>query len=222
MSLSDWAGCVPPGGVVLQGARVRLEPLDWDQHGAALFDAVAGPGNEDIWEFMPLGPFDTLSDYKCVFGGYGEKAGWAPMVICSVGKSQVLGTATYMRIRAAMGSCEVGAVAYSHALQRTPEATEAMYLMARHVFDDLGYRRYEWKCDNANARSRRAAERYGFKFEGVFRNDMVMKGRNRDTAWFAMTDEDWSQVKAGFETWLAPGNFDETGQQLKSLEDCRS
>ena len=148
--------------------------------------------------------------------------GWETMVILSSVSEAIRGMASFMRIRDAHGSCEVGAVAYSHSLQRTPEATEAMYLMARHVFDDLHYRRYEWKCHNENERSKRAALRYGFAFEGVFRNDMVMKGRSRDTAWFAMTDEDWPRVKAGFEAWLAPGNFDEAGQQIRTLEACRT
>ena len=127
-----------------------------------------------------------------------------------------------MRIREIHGSAEVGCVAFSHALRRTPEATEAMYLMAQHLLEELGYRRYEWKCHNENAASHRAAQRFGFKFEGVFRNDMVIRGQNRDTAWYAMTDADWPNVKAAFEAWLDPSNFDAAGQQKQSLESFRS
>ncbi len=221
MSLSNWESCERPGGTVLTGQHVRLEPLDWDKHGAGLFDAVAGTGSESIWTYMPIGPFTDLNGFRRVFGAAHDRGGWQTLVICSTAAAQVLGMASYMRIREAHGSCEVGAVAFSHALQRTPEASEAMYLMARHVFEDLGYRRYEWKCHNENQRSKRAAARFGFQFEGVFRNDMVIKGKNRDTAWFAMTDDDWPKVKAGFETWLAADNFAVDGQQIKRLEDCR-
>ena len=133
----------------------------------------------------------------------------------------MLGMASYMRIRPEHGSAEVGFVCFSKAMQRTPAATEAMYLMARHLFDDLGYRRYEWKCDNANEKSRRAAERLGFAFEGVFRQDMVMKGRNRDTAWYSMLDTEWPAAKAAFEAWLAPENFDGEGRQRNKLADIR-
>ena len=129
--------------------------------------------------------------------------------------------AGYMRIREKHGSAEIGCVAFGRDLRRSPEATEAMSLMASHIFDELGYRRYEWKCHNGNAASRRAAKRFGFKFEGVFRNDMVVRGKNRDTAWFAMTDEDWPANKSAFEAWLSPSNFDAAGQQKKKLESFR-
>jgi RimJ/RimL family protein N-acetyltransferase len=126
-----------------------------------------------------------------------------------------------MRLRPEHGSVEIGCVVFGKALQKTRGATEAIYLMAKHAFSDLGYRRFEWKCDNDNADSKNAALRFGFEFEGVFRNDMVMKGRNRDTAWFSIIDTDWPIVKAGFETWLSAQNFDENGRQISSLRDCR-
>lgn len=219
--LKNWTPCNRPSPDVLTGRYVRLESLDWTRHGEALFDAVCGPGNEAIWTYMPDGPFATLDDFKRGFGGLAWELGWAPLVICRAETDAVLGMASYMRIREAHGSAEVGCVAFGPKLKRTREATEAMFLMGQYLFETLGYRRYEWKCHNENAASKRAAERFGFAFEGIFRNDMVVKGANRDTAWYAMTDEDWPGIKAGYETWLAPENFDETGEQkaaLKTLE----
>ncbi|VAW07153.1 Acetyltransferase, GNAT family, partial [hydrothermal vent metagenome] len=139
----------------------------------------------------------------------------------AVDTGAVLGMASYMRIRPEAGSVEIGCIVFSGALQKTPAATEAMYLMARHIFDDLGYRRYEWKCNDENAASKSAAERLGFQFEGVFRQDMVVKGENRDTAWFSVLDSEWPEVKAGLNAWLAPENFDADGRQRRSLRQCR-
>ena len=124
-----------------------------------------------------------------------------------------------MRLRPEYGSAEIGCVIFGDKLQKTRAATETLYLFAKHVFEDLGYRRFEWKCDNGNVASKRAAERFGFKFEGIFRNDMIVKGRNRDTAWYAMTDDDWTAVKARFETWLSPENFGFNSLQKKALSD---
>ena len=134
---------------------------------------------------------------------------------------RALGLASYMRIVPEHGVIEVGNLTFSPALQRTPVSTEAMALMAARVFEELGYRRYEWKCNALNAASRRTAERLGFTFEGVFRQMMVVKGRNRDTAWYAITDADWPAIRAGFAAWLSPDNFDESGQQRRSLRACR-
>ena len=132
------------------------------------------------------------------------------------------GVASYLRIGPAVGVIETGHINYSPLLQRTPAATEAMYLMMRRVFDELGYRRYEWKCDSLNARSRRAAERLGFTYEGVFRQATLYKGRNRDTAWYSITDKEWPRLKYGFQAWLSPGNFDSDGCQRQSLPDLTS
>lgn len=221
MTLKDWTPRETPGGIVLEGARVRLEPLDWAVHGDALFSAIAGPGNESIWRYMPDGPYDTREMFEQRFGHLVETRGWKPLIILRAGNGETLGMAAYMRLREAHGSVEVGAVAFSEALKRTPEATEAMALMAAHVFDDLGYRRYEWKCHNQNEASRRAALRFGFVYEGVFRNDMVIRGASRDTAWFAMTDDDWPLRRAAFTAWLSPDNFGEDGRQSQRLEDIR-
>lgn len=173
----------------------------------------------DLWRHIPIGPFDTAEALAAAFDFAGAALGWRTHVLF-VG-DRPAGMASYMRLRPEHGSAEVGCIVYGRPLQKTPAATEAMFIMARHLFDDLGYRRYEWKCDNANAASKRAAERLGFTFEGVFRNDMVMKGRSRDTAWFSITDAEWPRVKAALEAWLAPGNFDAEGRQRRALADFR-
>lgn len=220
-SFSDWKPCERPGQWPLPGARVVLEPLDWEAHGEGLYQAVAAPDLADIWTFMPIGPFDSRKDFQKTFSRVAKAMDWQTLVIRARTDGDVLGMASYMRLREAHGSVEVGCVAFGPALKRTPEATEAMYLMAGHVFDELGYRRYEWKCHNENDASKRAAERFGFEFEGVFRNDMIMKGRNRDTAWFAMTDTDWPPLRKAYERWLKPGNFDDQGVQKRKLESFR-
>ena len=222
MTLAGWTPRPVPGGRVLCGDRVQLEPLDWDVHGAGLFAAVAGPANAAIWAYMPIGPFDALPQFRSVFEAVCEQAGWQTLVIRRLRDGLIVGMASYMRIRPEHGSAEIGCVAFGDALKRTPEATEAGYLMAADLFDRLGYRRYEWKCHNDNAASRRAAARFGFRFEGVFRNDMVVRGKSRDTAWFAMTDVDWPAIRAGLQRWLAVDNFDAAGQQRRSLEAMRA
>jgi RimJ/RimL family protein N-acetyltransferase len=144
-----------------------------------------------------------------------------PIAIVELASDRPAGVASYLRIDPAMGSIEVGAILYSPALQRSPAATEAMYLMARHVFEELGYRRYEWKCDSLNQASRRAAERLGFRYEGTFRQAWVVKGRNRDTAWYSIIDSEWPALRNAFERWLDPSNFDAAGKQRARLEALR-
>lgn len=221
----DLTGFTPrplPGEVSLHGRRVRLDPFCPARHGPDLARAVSGPANRDIWTFMPIDPVDDTDSFPAIFSDIITRNGWAAYVIADQDTAAVLGTASYMRQRPEHGSCEVGCVAFSPHLKRTAHASEAIYLMASHVFDDLGYRRFEWKCHDGNTASKNAAIRFGFRFEGVFRNDMVMKGKSRDTAWFAMTDADWPEVSAGFVTWLDPANFDQTGQQKISLSSLRS
>ncbi len=222
MNLSDWSPRERPGQWPLTGPRVVLEPVDWAQHGEGLYQAVASPKVRDIWDYMPIGPFDDLPAFQKTFEFVGAKLGWETLVFRRRHDGEILGMSSYMRIREEHGSAEIGCVAFGRALKRTPEASEAMFLMAKHVFEELGYRRYEWKCHNENAASRRAAERIGFAFEGVFRNDMVVGGKNRDTAWFAMTDADWPEIKSAFEAWLSPDNFDADGAQIRKLESFRS
>ena len=204
-----------PGEVRLEGRFGAVEKLVAARHGRALWDAVKG--HDDIWTYMSFyGPFNNQATF----------AEWLtsrekledPYSYAIVDKSgRALGIATLMNINPVMRVVEVGHIVYAPALQRTALATEAQYLLARYVFETLGYRRYEWKCNALNAASRRAAERFGFTFEGVFRQHMIVKGRNRDTAWFSMLDGEWPARKAAFERWLKPDNFDAQGRQKTSL-----
>lgn len=219
--LSDFTPRPMPGGVNLYGNLIRLEPWHKAIHGLELADLLAGPEHADTWTFMPMA-FPDAETFPEDFNTLSEERDWASYAILDASTDAPIGMASYMRQRPEHGSCEVGCVAYSRQLKRTAHATEAMYLMASHVFDDLGYRRYEWKCHNENGASRRAAERLGFQFEGVFRNDIVMKGQNRDTAWLAMIDDEWPIIKTAFESWLAPDNFDEHGHQKRRLESFRA
>ncbi|MFC4348755.1 GNAT family N-acetyltransferase [Kordiimonas lipolytica] len=222
-SLKNWGGCKTPGGAVLKGRYAVLEPLDWDQHRDGLYGAIAGEENRSIWDYMPVGPFeDGASAFQETFEAIRQQGGWRTMVIRDAQCGDVLGMASYMRLREAFGSCEVGCVAFGERLKRTRVATEAIFLMAAHVFDDLAYRRFEWKCDDGNAASMRAAVRFGFTCEGTFRQDMVVKGRNRDSAWYSMLDSEWPALRAAFRTWLAPENFGSDGVQKASLESYRA
>jgi len=219
--LSTWTSRATPGLAPLAGRLVRLEPLDAAVNGDALFAAVGGEANADIWEWMPVGPFQAREDMLGFLGAQHTQDGWRTMVIRAAGTGDVLGMCAYMRIREAHGSAEIGCVAFGPRLKRTAEATEALALMAAHVFD-LGYRRYEWKCNSDNLASKRAAERFGFVFEGIFRNDMVSKARSRDTAWYSITDAEWPRLASALAGWLAPSNFAaEDGSQRQTLESFR-
>lgn len=215
--LANFSPCKRPGTAPLLGTHVHLLPTDWDAHGAGLSRVLIGPSNDDLWTYMPLGPFGDADAFAHVMRYVAEQKNWVTLTALSPG-GHALGCVSYMRQRPEYGSVEIGCVLFSKGLQRTTAATEILYLMASHVFDDLGYRRFEWKCDSLNMASRRAALRFGFAYEGLFRNDMIVKGRNRDTAWFAMTSEDWPAVKAEYERWLAPDNFDSQGRQITPLQ----
>ena len=204
-----------------RGHFVQLDRLDPERDADALFAAIGADANDDLWRFIPFGPFESAQALMGILSFMVENQGWQTLVFRAPETGRVLGMSSYMRIRPEAGSAEVGCVVFSKALQKTPAATEAMFSMARHLFDDKGYRRYEWKCDNDNAGSRRAAARLGFSPEGVFRQDMVVKGRNRDTAWFSMLDREWPEVRTAFEQWLAPDNFDAGGRQKRSLSAIR-
>lgn len=218
--LSHWTPRPTPGLSILSGRRVRLEPVDPAGHGDGLFATIGGADNS-LWEWMPVGPFATREALLGFLETQMQTEGWRCMTIRAAASGEVLGMAAYMRIREAHGSAEIGCVAFGPKLRRTPEATEALYLMADHVFA-LGYRRYEWKCNVENIASKRSAERFGFVFEGIFRNDMVTKGRSRDTAWYAITDADWPRLRAALELWLAPDNFATDGSQMRTLESLRA
>ncbi|MDH3422328.1 MAG: GNAT family N-acetyltransferase [Gemmatimonadota bacterium] len=214
--LPDWKPRARPGRQELAGRYCRLEPLAAERHAADLFEAYAGDTAGVGWTYLPYGPFKTVEAFGSWLSEVSSKD--EPLFFAILdGGGTVVGVASYLRINPEMGSIEVGHIHYSPQLQRTLEATEAMYLMARRAFDELGYRRYEWKCDDLNAASRRAADRLGFVYEGTFRQDRIYKGRNRDTAWYSITDGEWPAVRAAFEAWLEPANFDANGQQLTRL-----
>ncbi len=214
--LSDWTAPRWPDAAVLEGRYARLERLDRARHGPALH--AANLASDAIWDFLPYGPFATEAAYLDWIDGTasGEDPRFYAIFDSAAGRCG--GVASYLRIKPAAGSIEVGHINLAPALQRTRAATEAMYLMMRWAFE-AGYRRYEWKCNAANRASRRAAERLGFSYEGVFRQATVVKGRNRDTAWFAAVDGEWPSLRAAFETWLAPENFDERGRQKCRLAE---
>lgn len=217
--LADWTPRPAPGQAPLGGRHCRLLPLA-PKHIAGLFAAVGGKAHDTLWTHIPMGPFDNAYGLATMLERARQERGWRTMVIEDV-SGTIRGMASYMRIREGDGSAEVGCIVFGPRLQRTRAATEAMYLMARHVFDDLGYRRYEWKCDAANTASNAAARRFGFTYEGVFRNDMVVKGRNRDTVWYSMIDSEWPDIARAFTRWLDDGNFDEKGRQVARLADLR-
>jgi RimJ/RimL family protein N-acetyltransferase len=206
-----------PARAPLAGTNVRLEPVSGERHGADLF--AAAQGDAALWNYLPYGPFASEAE----MGEHLDRqsASEDPLFLAVLVDGRAVGIVSYMRMEPQHGCIEIGHIWFGAPLQRTPAATETVYVLARHVFDDLGYRRLEWKCDAANARSRRAAERFGFTFEGVFRQHMIVKGRNRDTAWYALLDDDWPAAAEAFEAWLAPANFDEDGRQRDSLEALR-
>lgn len=213
---TDYAGATPAAPITLAGKYVRLVPLT-EEHVEPLFELRSHP---QLWTYLndDLTSIDTVRDGVRAMQDAPDLVAFALLDPTS---GQFRGRATYLRIQPALGSIEVGHIIYSPALQRTPAATEAQYLLLKHAFDDLGYRRYEWKCDSLNAPSRRAAARYGFVDEGTWRNALVYKGRNRDTTWFSITDTEWPAVKAAFEGWLAEDNFDSEGTQRTALADFR-
>ena len=210
----DAAPAPRPGPVTLEGRFCRAEKLQ-ARHANGLWSVLRG--HDSVWDYLAVGPFadgqgfSTWIDERAV-----ALDPYAYAVVDST-SGQPVGIVTLMEIRPAMRVIEMGSIVYAPILQRTPAATEVQYLMARYAFDDLGYRRYEWKCNALNEPSMRAAERLGFTYEGTFRQHMMVKGRNRDTAWFAMLDSDWPGRKAAFERWLDPANFDSRGRQNLSL-----
>lgn len=221
MSL-DWTPAKIPHRETLSASSVRLEPIDPERHARPLFLASHENGaGELVFRYLPYGPFAGFDDFREWLGQRAASAD--PLFFCVVdadtGSPQ--GMASFMRMAPEHGVIEIGHIWFAPALQRTRQATEAIYLMARHAFDELGYRRLEWKCDALNEPSRRAAERFGFTFEGVFRQHLVVKGRNRDSAWFSILDGEWPVIRSAFESWLAPENFDPEGRQRRSLAEVR-
>jgi RimJ/RimL family protein N-acetyltransferase len=215
-AVPGWTARQPPPRSAMEGLYCRLEPLAPDRHAHALFAAFAGaPEN---WTYLPQDPPAEFSAYRAWLEAVARENDPLFHALIDKAAGRAAGIAALMRIDPANGVIEVGNINYAPALKRTRAATEAIFLFARRVFDELGYRRFEWKCDSLNEASRRAALRYGFTFEGIFRQALVYKGRNRDTAWFSIVDREWPRLKEGYARWLAPENFDEKGRQLRSLE----
>ena len=214
MSLSN-VSFAAPEPVRLRGRYVTLEGLSKAAHSPALQHALCDKAGSGLWTYIPFGPFERIDEFFSVMEYTKAQLGWVSFSVLMGGVAQ--GTLSLMRVRQEHGSAEVGAVIFGEALQRTTAATEAIFLLACYVFDQLGYRRFEWKCDERNMASKRAARRFGFQFEGIFRNDMIVNGENRDTVWYAMTDADWRIIKPAYDQWLSPGNFSAGGQQRRPL-----
>lgn len=215
--VTDWQARPRPGRVALEGRFCRLEPLDPARHGDQLFAASMAPGAEDRFRFL----FESPQD-RAAFAGWLTRAAGSddPLFFAVIDRSsqRCEGRQAFLRIVPEHGVIEIGNILWGPAIARTRVATEALFLAARHVFDDLGYRRFEWKCNDLNEPSKAAARRFGFTFEGVFRQHMWSKGANRDTAWFAMIDKDWPRIRAAYERWLQPANFDAAGRQRAKLQ----
>jgi RimJ/RimL family protein N-acetyltransferase len=217
--LPGWTSRPRPPRQAIAGRYCRVEPIDPDAHAETLHLANAGDAEGRIWTYLAYGPVATSADYRA----WMERTclGDDPLfhAIVDEASGRAVGVASYLRIDPPAGVIEVGHINYSPALQGTTAATEAMYLLMRRVFDELGYRRYEWKCDALNAPSRAAAERLGFTYEGIFRQATIYKGRNRDTAWYSIVDGEWPRLKRAFERWLDPANFDAEGRQRERLSE---
>lgn len=221
IDLSKWSGAPRPQRTVLDGRYARLEPLAPERHESELFDSARQPGAEARFAYL----FDEVPADAHAFRSWIERAasGDDPLFFAVIDKAtgRAEGRQALMRVDPAHGVIEIGHILWGPAIARTRVATEALYLSAAYAFDALGYRRFEWKCNDRNLPSKRAAQRFGFAFEGIFRQHMVVKGQNRDTAWFSILDAEWPALKASYERWLAPDNFDVDGRQLRRLEAFR-
>ncbi len=206
-----------PERVILRGRAITLAPLDAERDAEALFEGAHGGDNERVWAYLFDGPFADRAAFAASIDAKAKSEDPLFFAILDAASGKTMGYQTLMRIDATHRVIEVGNILFTPAMQRTIGASEAQYLFARYVFDELGYRRYEWKCNALNAPSRRAALRLGFAFEGIFRQHMIVKGDNRDTAWYSMLDTEWPARRAAFERWLAPENFDALGRQKLSL-----
>lgn len=216
-----WSPRQRPSRTELAGRYCRLEPVNSQRHGADLYTAYMEAADDRDWTYLFAERPEREEDLDSYLAKLTSSDDPLHFTIIESHSNKALGTAALMRIDPVHGSLEVGSIAFSPRLKRTAAATESMYLMMRLALDELGYRRYEWKCDSLNAPSRAAAERYGFTFEGIFRNAVVYKGRSRDTAWYSITDQEWPRVRSAFQGWLDPANFDEHGRQKRRLQDFR-
>jgi RimJ/RimL family protein N-acetyltransferase len=216
-----WSPARVPDRTAIDGDLVRLEVLDPERHSTSLFTSSHVPGAEGLWQHLPYGPFADQAEFDAWLAQRAASNDPLFYAVVDWESMRAVGMASFMRMKPDNGVIEIGHIWFAPELQRTRKATEAIFLMARTAFDELGYRRLEWKCDSLNVPSRRAADRFGFTFEGIFRQHMIVKGRNRDTAWFSITDGEWPSRKAAFESWLAPDNFDQLGRQRRTLASFR-
>ena len=214
-----WQACEHPRGSRMQGRLCTVEPIDPDHHSTDLYDAFSRDRDHRNWTYLPYGPFTSLADFQNWIHStcFGDDPCFFTIIDQDTGKA--VGVASYLRIEPASGAIEVGHIHFSPLIQGSVISTEAMYLMMKLVFEELGYRRYEWKCDALNAPSCAAAKRLGFSFEGIFRQATMYKQRNRDTAWFSILDKEWPVIKKVFENWLCSDNFDSDGKQQTSLSE---
>ena len=220
--VESWQASVHPKGSVMHGRFCRLEPIDSRLHARDIYEAFTLDTNHHNWTYLPYGPFESFEDFEgwLVATCVGDDPCFFTVIDLTTGKA--VGVASYLRITPAVGVIEVGHIHFSPLMQGTPVSTEAMYLMMALIFDDLGYRRYEWKCDSLNRPSCQAAERLGFMYEGIFRQATMYKNRNRDTAWYSILDSEWPHIKEVFETWLSTDNFDSELNQKTSLSTAMS
>jgi RimJ/RimL family protein N-acetyltransferase len=217
----NWALPELPARITMKGQFCRIEPLDPERHARELFQANEADQEGRSWTYLPYGPFANFEEYHAWLIQSATTTDPLFFAILDLKTNKAAGVCSYLRIDPRHGSIEVGHLNFSPSLQATPAATEAMYLMMERAFN-LGYRRYEWKCHALNTPSRRAAQRLGFSFEGIFRQAAVYKGRNRDTAWFSIIDKEWPALKRVFQHWLAQENFDDEGRQKSSLSEMTS
>jgi len=219
-SITDWKPPSSPARVGIEGRHCALEPLDPSRHTADLLDAHKEAPDSRAWTYLFAGPFQNDSDFHAYVKQSASSSDPMHFAVVDSATRRALGTMSLMRMDLVNGVIEVGHIAFSPSLQQTIASTEAQYLLMRHVFEELGYRRYEWKCDHLNDLSRRAALRLGFRFEGIFRQAVIYKQRSRDTAWYSVIDSEWPLLRDAFERWLSPGNFD-GGKQKASLAEFR-
>ncbi len=218
--LPRWRPRPLPPRAPMAGRFCRLEPLDVRTHAAALFAAFREDAAGIGWTYLPYGPFARPAEFRKWLAAEGQ--GDDPLFFAVMdGDGRAVGMTSFLKIQPAIGAIELGHIHFAPRLQRTPAATEAIFMMMRRAFDELGYRRCEWKCDSLNSASRRAGERLGFSFEGLFRQATVYKGRNRDTAWYSVIDREWPALRASFRRWLAPSNFGPDGRQRTRLNAAR-
>ena len=219
--LKNWSPCVRPSGDFISGRYIDIAPYDRTIHPAQLWESFGGTAANELVYHFGWPQMKSFEDLGRLLNGYNDNGDFVTCIFTDKNSSNAIGMASYMRIDCQNGSTETGSIAHGAALAKSRAGTEGHYLMARRVFDELGYRRYEWKLNNPNQASHAAARRFGFTFEGVFRQHQVKPYGNRDTAWYSMLNKEWPLVKSAFEAWLDPGNFDSEGKQLQSLQEIR-